>query len=103
MAVGLILEFTDQTRDQYETVGRHLGIDLLGGVGDWPDGLLSHAAGASDTGWCVMEVWASRAHQERFLEGRLRAALEKAGVQGPPAREDWIELTAYQTPAQRQA
>jgi|tagenome__1003787_1003787.scaffolds.fasta_scaffold20948735_2 hypothetical protein len=98
MAVGLVLEFTGQTREQYETVGRHLGIDLLGGVGDWPDGLLSHAAGAGDSGWSVMEVWASRADQERFLEGRLRAALDKAGVQGPPAREDWIELTTYHTP-----
>jgi hypothetical protein len=99
MAVGLIVEFKGQTREQYETVGRHLGIDLLGGVGDWPDGLLSHAAGASDTGWCVLEVWESRAQQERFLQGRLRAALENAGVQGPPEREEWIELTAYQTPA----
>jgi hypothetical protein len=97
MAVGLIVEFQGQTREQYETVGEHLGIDLLSGTGDWPHGLLSHMAGATDTGWLVMEVWTSRPEQQRFLQERLRAALEKAGVHGPPSREQWVELAAYHT------
>jgi hypothetical protein len=98
MAVALTVEFEGQTREQYEAVGRHLGIDLIGGRGDWPDGLLSHAAGPTGRGWSVTEVWASRPQQEQFLRDRLRPALEEAGVQGPPEREEWLELAAYHTP-----
>jgi hypothetical protein len=56
MAVALIVEFEGQTLAQYESVGEHLGVDLIGGAGNWPQGLLSHAAGVTTTGWCVMEV-----------------------------------------------
>src|SRR3954468_20555368 len=98
MSACLIGEFEGQTREQYVTAGEHLGIDLIGDTGDWPDGLLSHATGATATGWSVVEVWSSRTEQERFLEDRLRPALENAGINGPPTREEWIELTAYHTP-----
>jgi hypothetical protein len=103
VAIALTVEFEGQTREQYEAVGKQLGIDLIGGRGDWPDGLLSHAAGATSRGWSVMEVWAARPQQERFLRDRLRPALEQAGIEGPPAREEWLELVSYHTPQQHGA
>jgi hypothetical protein len=102
MAAGLIVEFEGQTQAQYESVGKQLGIDLIAGAGDWPAGLLSHAAGATASGWRVVEVWESRDQQERFLQERLRPALKTAGVHGPPSREEWVDLAAYHTPGGRE-
>ncbi len=51
------------TREQYEEVGRRLtdgrGLDSLEA---WPvEGILSHAAGPTDDGWRVIDVWPSTA------------------------------------------
>ena len=91
MAHGLILEFDGVGRSQYDAVNGLLGVD--GSVeSDWPAGLLYHAGGAKPGGWVVFEVWASREAQEEFMHGRLGAALQEAGITGPPARAEWIEL-----------
>ena len=45
MPEALILEFTGVTEAEYAAVNKHLGIDMHTGQGDWPAGLLSHAAG----------------------------------------------------------
>ncbi|MBS1844911.1 MAG: hypothetical protein JST53_10885 [Actinobacteria bacterium] len=95
---GLILEFDSLTRDDYERVNGQLGIDMDSGEGDWPPGLLTHVGGAKDNGWVVFELWASRADQERFLSDRLGPALAQAGVDGPPARMEWIEVAASHSP-----
>ena len=34
---------------EYAAVNKHLGIDMQTGQGDWPAGLLSHAAGERTT------------------------------------------------------
>src|SRR5712691_3479399 len=53
-----------------------LGIDMHTGQGDWPAGLLSHAAGTADDGtFVVAEVWSSRADQDAFMASRLGTAL----------------------------
>jgi hypothetical protein len=103
MASALILEFTGVGRDQYAAVNRQLGIDMESGDGEWPDGLLSHAAGPSAAGWVVVEVWASRQDQERFMNGRLGRALQEGGITTAPSRVDWIDLVAYHTPGRRTA
>jgi hypothetical protein len=98
MADGLILEFEGFGADTYERVNELLGIDMASGEGDWPAGLLAHTGGAKEGGWVVFEVWSSRADQERFLEERLGPALAEAGVEGPPARLEWIEISAHRNP-----
>lgn len=98
MAEGLILEFDGLGVERYQQVNEQLGIDMDSGEGDWPDGLLTHVGGAKEGGWIVVELWASRADQERFLAERLGPALAAAGVEGPPARMEWIEVTAHHTP-----
>ena len=45
MAEALILEFAGLTDADYRAVNGNLGIDMDTGKGDWPSGMLSHAAG----------------------------------------------------------
>jgi hypothetical protein len=98
MPDGLILEFEGFGADKYQQVNELLGIDMESGEGDWPAGMIAHTGGAKDGGWVVFEVWSSRADQERFLAERLGPALAKAGVEGPPARLEWIEVSAHRNP-----
>jgi hypothetical protein len=98
MAEGLILEFDGLGAEQYRRVNEQLGIDMDSGEGDWPAGLLTHVGGAKEGGWVVFELWSSQADQERFLADRLGPALAQAGIEGPPARMEWIEVAAHQTP-----
>src|SRR5665213_1899001 len=35
-------------------------VTALTGEGDWPAGMLSHSAGATPSGWMVVEVWEAR-------------------------------------------
>jgi hypothetical protein len=98
MADGLILEFEGFGVDTYEQVNGLLGIDMASGDGDWPAGMLAHTGGAKEGGWVVFEVWASQADQERFMTERLGPALAQAGIEGPPARVEWIEVAAHRNP-----
>ncbi len=98
MADALILEFTGIGKSEYDAVNEKLGIDMTNGSGDWPRGLLMHAAGTEDGGkFVVSEVWASRADQETFMSQRLGAALAAGGVTSAPA-VTWVRLLAYHTP-----
>jgi hypothetical protein len=79
MPEALILEFAGLGEAEYAAVNKHLGIDMNTGQGDWPAGLISHAAGTADDGsFVVAEIWSSRADQEAFLNSRLGAALAAA-------------------------
>ena len=97
MAEALILEFDGVRRGDYESVNQSLGIDPVGGSGDWPKGLISHVGGAKPGGWMVVEVWDSKASQEAFMQERLAAALQQGGV-AAPSRVEWLEVAGYATP-----
>ena len=98
MAEVLILEFAGLNDADYAAVNGNLGIDAETGQGDWPPGLLSHAAGRSDEGsFVVTEVWSSQAAQAAFLESRLGPALGAAGVTAVPTMR-WVPLVAYHVP-----
>lgn len=96
MAVGLILRFPGQTRADYDAVNDKLGIDQDADTNtNFPEGLLSHAAGEADGALIVMEVWESREAQGRFMQERLGRALQEAGVSGAP-EATWIDpLVSY--------
>jgi hypothetical protein len=93
-----VLEFDGFSRQDYDTVNAALGIDMETGQGNWPDGLLTHSAGRTATGWTVIEVWNSRADQEKFMNERLGAALHEAGVSAPPTKADWTSLDSHHQP-----
>ncbi len=98
MAVGLVFQFAKARRDNYDRVTRLLGIDMKRGTGNWPSGLLSHAAGTTaDGGLVVMEVWESRAAQGQFMSDRLGPAIQKAGVDNIP-QMTWVDIVSYHTP-----
>jgi hypothetical protein len=96
VAYGIVLEFTDIDRKQYDAVNAQLGLDMETGTGAWPAGLLSHAAGPLPGGWIVSEVWESASAQESFMAGRLGTALAAVGVPAPTRVTD-SELVAYRT------
>jgi hypothetical protein len=98
MPEALILEFTGVDLSAYAAVNAELGIDMTTGAGEWPPGLISHAAGMGDDGsLLVTEVWASRADQQAFMESRLGQALAAGGVTAMPSIR-WVPLVAYHTP-----
>ena len=98
MSEALVLEFTGLGEAEYAAVNRQLGIDMRTGEGDWPPGLLSHAAGTADDGtFIVTEVWSTRAEQEAFMQARLGAALAAGGVTSAPAVR-WVPLLSYHVP-----
>ena len=98
MPEALILEFEGVGQKEYEAVNKELGIDMTSGQGNWPPGLLMHAAGVADDGsFVVTEVWESRAAQEKFMSERLGAALGKGGITSPP-KSKWARLLAHHRP-----
>jgi hypothetical protein len=98
MAETLILEFTGVGEAEYKAVNSEVGLDMETGQGDWPAGLLAHAAGTADDGaFIVTEVWSSRADQAAFMRDRLGAALAAGGITGAP-KVRWVPLLAYQLP-----
>jgi hypothetical protein len=91
MAVGLVLKFAGMGKKEYDAVGAALNINQEAGTGDWPAGLISHAAGPADDGsFVVSELWESRDAQGRFMQGRLGAALGKVGITSVP-QMTWFE------------
>jgi hypothetical protein len=84
MAVGLIMKFPDVGSDKYDAIMEELGLPF-GDAGDWPDGILSHAAGSTPDGaWTVVDVWESQAAFDRFLATSLGPAFEKVGGMPQP-------------------
>jgi len=95
MSQAVVYEFTGVTDADYAAVSRHLNIDPQTETGDWPPGMLSHAAGTADDGtFIVAEVWSSRADQEAFMKSRLGPALAAEGVTAVP-RIRWVPLTHF--------
>lgn len=92
------MDITGWAASSTKRVSERLGIDPVGGQGDWPDGMLSHPGGAKPGGWVVFEVWDSKEAQERFMTERLGQALQEGGINSPPTRMEWLELAGYSTP-----
>ena len=77
MAVGMVMQFRGLGEEQYEAVMRQLG--LTSNRGDWPAGIISHVAGPTPDGWCVVDVWEAREQFDAFLRDRLRPAFDAVG------------------------
>ena len=79
MAVGLILDAPGMTQAQYDQVRNEVapGNRL-------PQGALSHVAGSTDNGWCVVTTWESREVLDQFFRDKLQQALQRAGITSRP-------------------
>lgn len=88
MAIGLVMTFDGVGEEEYEAVMSAGNLDLRtprdpDRGGEWPDGVVAHYAGATPTGWAVVDVWESREHFDRFFASRLGPALEANQVPQP--------------------
>ena len=78
MAVCMIFEAPGVTQAQYEQVRDEVTSDGP------PQGVRSHVAGPTESGWCVVEVWDSREAFDRFFSDKLQRALQRANLNGQP-------------------
>ncbi|MER8184935.1 hypothetical protein [Kitasatospora sp. NPDC094015] len=88
MAVIIVHETPGVTREQYERVTDVLsgGKGMVRSRADWPvPGLISHAAGPTDDGWIVVDVWESEEAFRSFAE-QLMPALAEAGMPDVPPK-----------------
>ena len=88
MAVCLVINVPGATLEQYDQVRRGIG-DPLG------DGQISHVAGATADGICVVDVWQSRADFDRFMQERLGEQLGRAGIQQPQIVEFEVHASEH--------
>jgi heme-degrading monooxygenase HmoA len=79
MAIGLLFHRAGGSQEQYEQI-----LNEVMPNGERVPGLLSHHAGLSEDGFCVIETWESQEALQRFFEERLGQALARANVQGQP-------------------
>ena len=85
MPIVMVHDSPGGTQEQYEAVADRLtGGRGLGSTEDWPvEGILSHVAGPTDGGWCVVDVWESEEAFQRFGE-LIGPLLAEAGMPGEP-------------------
>ena len=83
MSVVLVIDIPGATMEQYDTVAEQL--EQSGG--HLGDGQTYHAAGATDDGVLVVDVWNSREDFDNFFQGRLGEALREAEFPQPQIRE----------------
>ena len=85
MAIALAMRLDGVSQDDYDAVMSHLGLGSpnVDESEPWPDGLISHTAGSTDTGWFVVDVWESQDAFDRFFSERLGPALQGAKVPPP--------------------
>jgi hypothetical protein len=90
MADLLVIEFnTPGAVRIYNEVNKIIGWEGVPGSGVWPAGMISHAAGESGDKLIVVEVWESRADEERFMASTLAPAFQEAKVP-EPTRVEWF-------------
>ena len=79
MAIGVIFNAPGVSQAQYEQV-----INELSPGNQPPPGMLYHAAGTSENGFCVIEVWESQEVLDQFFKEKLGEALQKAKIDVQP-------------------
>ena len=79
MAIAVVTDAPGESQEGYDAVSAHLDLER-----EPVAGLILHAAGPIEGGWRVIDVWESEQDADRFVQDRLRPALEQAGVIGEP-------------------
>jgi hypothetical protein len=78
MAVGLVFDGVGVNQAQYEQVLNQVSPDNQA-----PSGLVYHAAGPTEGGFCVVEIWESEEALQQFFVS-LGPALQQAGINVQP-------------------
>ena len=75
MAIGFIFNNPGQTQEQYDAA-----VDQLNLAESLPEGWIFHAAGPTEGGWRVVEVWESQEAADAYFQERLGQVLQNVGV-----------------------
>ena len=57
-----------------------------------PAGMLYHAAGPTETGWRVVEIWESQEAVQRFFDQQLGQELQRAGIDVQPQQFEVVNI-----------
>jgi hypothetical protein len=80
MAVGMLLAGEGITEESYRQLTEAMFGSFPMSEDHAPDGCLVHTAGQTDQGWYIYDVWESQEHFQRFVEEKLRPAIEATGI-----------------------
>lgn len=86
MAIGFVLQFSGVGIKGYDDAMKNLELASPGVTGvdnEWPDGIISHVAGSTESGRCVVDIWESQEKFDAFMHSRLGPAMGKAGLPEP--------------------
>src|SRR5688500_2261814 len=79
MPVGVIMDFTtDRGSEAYDSVMAKMQLG-----GHLPDGALFHAAGPTDDGWRVVDVWQDQATFQAFADQTIGPLTAQEGLPEP--------------------
>lgn len=78
MAIGIIFD-GDITEAQYNQVRQQVAPDNR-----VPPGMVSHHAGPTESGWCVVEIWESQEAAQQFFAEKLSQPLQQANINVQP-------------------
>jgi len=79
MAIGVIIAADGVSEAQYDQARLQVAPSNRR-----PPGMLSHHAGPTEGGWCVVEIWESQEAAQRFFEEKLGRALQQANITVQP-------------------
>jgi hypothetical protein len=82
MTKAYILDFKGGTAAQYNAVLREMGLTRIGAPA--PVGAVFHGAGATATGWRVIDVWEDPSAFDRFAADQIQPLSARHGL-GTPA------------------
>jgi hypothetical protein len=93
MSYAMVSQTPGVSIDWHYAVERELGDEPI-------DGLIASYAGTSLDGLCVISVWESKAHADRFAVEQLVPTLRRLGVTpDQQARRSLLEIDLDTTPA----
>jgi hypothetical protein len=102
MAVGMLLAGEGVTEESYRQLTEKMFGSYPMPEEVAPEGCLIHTAGQGDQGWYIYDVWESPDHFQRFVETKLRPAIEALAVDGggsPPTPQFFPIATLVKGPA----
>lgn len=79
MSFARLALFPGGTEDNHRAIAEALGEAQVD-----PEGRLVFAAGPTDEGWQIVQVWETRDQLEQWVQDNLGAAFAKAGSRGYP-------------------
>jgi hypothetical protein len=71
------MQFAGMDTSKYDGVMDKLGLSSANP--NWPKGIVSHVAGRTSDGLCVVDVWDSQQNFDAFMTSRLKPAFDAVG------------------------